>query len=85
MGIKTKKVKWINKKTMIATFDIGKNVHYGYFKAPDGRERKPFSFHNTQKSFKQLWADIFQFKQEQNLEQIVPATLRIRPTKKIHG
>lgn len=71
MGIKTKKVKWINKKTMIATFDIGKNVHYGYFKAPDGRERKPFSFHNTQKSFKQLWADIFQFKQEHHLEQIV--------------
>ena len=71
MCIKTKKVKWINKKTMIATFDIGKNVHYGYFKAPDGRERKPFCFHNTQKSFKQLWADIFQFKQDHHLEQIV--------------
>ena len=71
MGIKAKKVKWINKKTMIATFDIGKNVHYGYFKAPDGRDRKPFCFHNTQKSFKQLWADIFEFKQEHHLEQVV--------------
>ena len=65
MCIKTKKVKWINKKTMIATFDIGKNVHYGYFKAPDGRERKPFCFHNTQKSFKQLWAAWGNFKQLQ--------------------
>ena len=43
-SIKSKKVKRINKKTMIATFDIGKNVHYGYFRAPDGRECKPFSF-----------------------------------------
>jgi transposase len=71
MCIKTKKVKWINKKTMIATFDIGKNVHYGYFRAPDGRECKPFSFHNTQKSFKQLWTEISKFKRGHQLEQIV--------------
>ena len=69
--IKTKKVKWINKKTMIATFDIGKNVHYGYFRAPDGRERKPFSFYNAQKSFMQLWAEISQFKQDHHLEEVV--------------
>lgn len=69
--INTKKVKWINKKTMIATFDIGKNVHYGYFRAPDGRERNPFSFYNAQKSFKRLWAEISQFKEDHHLEQIV--------------
>jgi transposase len=69
--IKTKKVKWINKKTMIATFDIGKNVHYGYFRAPDGRERKPFSFYNAQKSFKQLWAEICRFKSNHQLERVV--------------
>ena len=71
MCIKTKKVKWINKKTMIATFDIGKNVHYGYLRAPDGQERKPFSFHNTKKCFKQLWADICEFKNDHHLEQVV--------------
>jgi transposase len=71
MGIKAKKVKWINKKTMIATFDIGKNVHYGYFRAPDGRQCKPFSFNNSQKSFNRLWADICQFKQDHHLEQVV--------------
>jgi transposase len=70
-SIKTKKVKWINNKTMITTFDIGKNVHYGYFKAPDGQERKPFSFHNTKKCFKQLWADICEFKKDHHLEQVV--------------
>ena len=71
MCIKTKKVKWINKKTMIAAFDIGKNVHYGYFRAPDGRECNPFAFHNTQKSFKQLWTEISKFKRSHQLEQVV--------------
>jgi len=70
-SIKSKKVKWINKKTMIATFDIGKNVHYGYFRAPDGQECKPFCFYNAQKSFKQLWAEISRFKNEHQLEEVV--------------
>jgi hypothetical protein len=33
-SIKTKKVTKINDKTVIATLDIGKNVQYGYFRAP---------------------------------------------------
>jgi len=70
-SIKSKKVKRINKKTMIATFDIGKNVHYGYFRAPDGRECKPFSFNNSQKSFNRLWTQICQFKHDHQLEQVV--------------
>jgi len=68
---KTKKVKFINKKTMLTTIDIGKNVHYGYFRAPGGRDRKPFSFYNTQRSFKQLWAAICQFKTDQHLDEVV--------------
>jgi len=70
-SIKSKKVKRINKKTMIATFDIGKNVHYGYFRAPDGRDCKPFSFNNSQKSFNRLWTEICQFKHDHRLEQVV--------------
>ena len=70
-SIKSKKVKRINKKTMIATFDIGKNVNYGYFRAPDGRDCKPFSFNNSQKSFNRLWTQICQFKHDHQLEQVV--------------
>jgi transposase len=68
---KTKKVKWINKKMMIATIDIGKNIHYGYFRAPDGHELKPFSFYNTKNSFHRFWHKICQFKQQHQLQEIV--------------
>ena len=68
---KTKKVKWINKKMMIASIDIGKNIHYGYFRAPDGHELKPFSFYNTQTSFHRFWHKICQFKQQHQLQEIV--------------
>jgi transposase len=68
---KTKKVRLINKKTMIATIDIGKNTHYGYFRAPDGHELKPFSFYNCKKSYQRLWGKICQFKRQHQLEDIV--------------
>lgn len=68
---KAKKVKWINKKTMIATIDIGKNIHYGYFRAPNGHELKPFSFYNLQKSYDRFWHKICQFKNQHQLEDIV--------------
>jgi transposase len=68
---KAKKVKNINKKTMIATIDIGKNIHYGYFRAPDGHELKPFRFYNSKKSYHQFWSKICQFKSQHQLEDIV--------------
>ena len=68
---KTKKVKLINKKTMLTTIDIGKNVHYGYFRAPDGHELKAFAFYNYQKSFHRFWNKISQFKRQHQLEDIV--------------
>jgi transposase len=68
---KAKKVKWINKKTMLTTIDIGKNVHYGYFRAPDGDELKPFSFYNYKKSFHRFWSKMCQFKRHHQLEDIV--------------
>ena len=70
-SIKSKKVKWINRKTMIAAFDIGKNVHYGYFRAPSGRDIKAFPFYNSKKSFNDLWGKICQFKRKHQLEEIV--------------
>ena len=68
---KAKKIKLINKKTMIATIDIGKNIHYGYFRAPDGHELKPFSFYNSPKSYHRFWSKICQFKRQHQLEDIV--------------
>lgn len=41
---KTEKIKTINKKALIATLDIGKKVHYGYFRAPDAKMLTRFSF-----------------------------------------
>ena len=70
-SIKSKKVKWINRKTMIAAFDIGKTVHYGYFRAPSGRDIKAFPFYNSKKSFNELWDKICQFKRKHQLEEIV--------------
>lgn len=68
---KAKKVKWINKKTMITALDIGKTVHYGYFRAPNGKDIKAFPFYNSKKSFHKLWGKICQFKRAHQLEQIV--------------
>ena len=68
---KTKKVKFINKKTMLTTIDIGKNVHYGYFRTPDGHELKPFAFYNSKKCFHRFWNKMCQFKRQHQLQDIV--------------
>jgi hypothetical protein len=51
---KTEKVKTINKKTLVAALDIGKKVHYGYFRAPSGKDFQPFAFYNTRKWLRQV-------------------------------
>ena len=48
---KTKKVRFINKKTMITALDIGKRFHYAYFRAPNGKDIKPFIVYNFRKDF----------------------------------
>ena len=48
---KTKKVRIINKKTMISSLDIGKGTHYAYFRAPNGKDIQPFTFKNCRKDF----------------------------------
>lgn len=68
---KTKKVTKINDKMLVATVDIGKSVQYGYFRAPNGNDVKPFAFYNSKKSFGKFWQKLCQFKNEQGLEQIV--------------
>jgi transposase len=68
---KTKKIKIINEKTMIAALDIGKGAHFAYFRAPNGKDIKPFSVYNFKKSFDTFWMRLCQFKREQGLEEVV--------------
>ena len=68
---KTKKVKNINHKTLIVTFDIGKNIHYGYFRAPNNKEIKPFQVYNSGHSFNKLWSKICHFQKQQELKEVV--------------
>jgi len=67
----TKKLKHINKKTLIVTLDIGKMVHYGYLRAPNGEEVKSFPFNNCREGFNECWDKICQFKKAQRLKEVV--------------
>jgi transposase len=60
--IKSQKIKSVNDQTMIVTLDIGKGLHYGYFRAPDGQDVEPFAFYNTYDSFHRFWKELSRFK-----------------------
>jgi transposase len=68
---RAKKIKRINEKTLIASLDIGKVLHYAYFRAPDGSDIKPFSFPNNRHGFKEFWQGLNRFKSQHGLEEIV--------------
>jgi len=68
---KSKKVKFINTKTMIAALDIGKNTHYAYFRSPNGKDIKPFPFGNFREDFCKFWTKLSQFKMDHSLEDVV--------------
>ena len=70
-SIKTKKIKTINEKTLIVALDVGKRVHYGYFRTPKNQDIKPFPFHNTGQSFNKFWEKICRFKEKHMLDEIV--------------
>jgi len=67
---KAKIIQKLKKESLIVAVDIGKNAHWGYLRAPDGTEVKPFIFYNTQRSFKDFWKRVRQFASKQGLEQI---------------
>ena len=69
--IKAEKIKTINTKTLIVALDIGKHIHYGYFRAPNGKDIKPFPFYNTSHSFKNFWEKLSKFKENQMLDEVV--------------
>jgi transposase len=69
--MKTKKHQTVNEKSLTVAIDIGKSVHYGYFRTPQGCDVKPFPFRNTHRHFEDLWNKIVQYKTEHNLETII--------------
>ena len=68
---KTEKIKTINQKTLIVALDIGKKVHYGYFRTPKNKDIKPFPIYNTGQSFKKFWKKLCRFKEDQMLDEVV--------------
>ena len=68
---KVEKVKIINEKTLIVALDIGKNVHYGYFRTPKNQDVKPFPIYNTGQSFKKFWKKLCTFKEKHTLSEVV--------------
>lgn len=58
MGNRTKKAQKVNKKVLIATIDIGKRSHHGYWRSYNGDDCKPFEFANTRKGFDLFWHKI---------------------------
>ena len=68
---KPKKLGKFNENTLIAAIDIGKKVNYGYFRAPDGQDIKPFAFCNLRDGFEVFWTRLVEFQRGHNLEVIV--------------
>lgn len=69
--VKAKKVKKFNPKSLIVTIDIGKETHFGYFRAPDGTEVKPFAFHTTRTSFDTFYDKMKRFAHSRGVEEIM--------------
>lgn len=70
-SIKAEKIKTINEKTLIVALDIGKKIHYGYFRTPDNQDIKPFRIYNAGKSFDKFWKRLCRFKDDHMLDRVV--------------
>ncbi len=69
--IETKKVRVINKETLIVTVDIGKVTNVGYCRCPNGKDIKPFSFMNNSQGFNTFCDRIMKTKNIHGLKDIV--------------
>ena len=72
---KSKKRKTINEKTLIVALDIGKSIHYGYFRTPKNQDIKPFRIYNTGQSFKHFWKKLNSFRQQHGLDEVVVGSM----------
>jgi len=69
--IETKKLKFVNDKTLIATVDIGKGLNMGYARCPDHSEVKPFEFANNRAGFDKFWDCLEKARDAKSLDSIV--------------
>jgi transposase len=69
--IKPKLPKGVNEKVLIATVDGGKDIHYGYYRYPDGTDMKPFDFWNNGRGFCEFWERVSSAAKRQDLEEII--------------
>jgi transposase len=70
-NIETKKVRVINKETLIVTVDISKVTNVGYCRCPNGIDVKPFSFMNNAQGFNTFWDRIMKTKSTHDLKNVV--------------
>ena len=70
-NIETKKVRVINKETLIVTVDISKVTNVGYCRCPNGKDVKPFSFMNNALGFNAFWDIIMKTKKTHDLKDVV--------------
>ncbi len=68
---KSEKIKTINEKTLIVALDIGKKIHYGYFRTPKNQDIKPFRIYNTGQSFRLFWKKLCSFKEQHGLDEVI--------------
>lgn len=69
--IETRKNKKINEKTLLVAVDMGKVMHTGYCRCPDGTETKVFEFFNTGQGFQEFWGRVTQVMGAKSLEEVV--------------
>lgn len=69
--IQTKKLKFVNDKTLIATVDIGKGFNMGYARCPDHSEIKPFEFANNRAGFDLFWNRLVEARDAKDMDNIV--------------
>ncbi len=70
-NIETKKVRVINKETLIVTVDISKVTNFGYCRCPNGKDVKPFSFMNNARGFNTFCDIIMKTKNTHDLKDVV--------------
>jgi transposase len=58
-------------KTLIATVDVSKGKHTGYYRCPDGTDIKSFEFFNNGRGFAQFWERVSWAMKNYNLENVV--------------
>lgn len=71
MKSKRKITKRIEKNQLISTVDIGKSIHYGYCRCPDGSDIKTFPFENNMKGFNKFWSKITDIQRSKGIAEVV--------------